>query len=135
LNFVRIIQRQYFPNELESLRDGKQVSKNSTLAAFNPILIDDVIRFGGRIRNAPLPLDAMHPMILPKEHHISTLIVRLNHQILGDAGREHVLSFVRRQYWILQGRALTRKILRNCVNCRKRNEAVIYATIHGGLPK
>jgi hypothetical protein len=102
LNIVRIIQRQYFPNELESLRDGKQVSTNSKLADFNPILIDDVIRFGGRIRNAPLALDAMHPMILPKEHHISTLIVRLNHQILGDAGREHVLSFVRRQYWILQ---------------------------------
>ena len=94
LNIVRIIQRQYFPNELESLRDGKQVSTNSKLAAFNPILIDDVIRVGGRIRNAPLPLDAMHPMILPKEHHVSIMIVRLNHQILGDAGREHILSFV-----------------------------------------
>ena len=64
-------------------------------------------------------------MILPKEHYISTLIIRYNHQILGYAGREHVLSFVRRQYWILKGRALTRKILRNCVNCRKQNEAVM----------
>ena len=94
-----------------------QVSSNSKLAALSPILIDDVIRVGGRIRNASLSLGATHPMILPKEHHVSTLILRYKHQILGHAGREHVLSFVCRQYWILQGGALTHKILRNCVTC------------------
>ena len=134
LKIVRIIQRQYFSNELELLRNGKEVSTSSKLATLSPILIDDVIRVGGRIRNAPLPLDALHPMILPKEHYISTLIIRYNHQILGHAGREHVLSFVRRQYWILQGRALTRKILRNCINCRKQNEAVMQQFI-ADLPR
>ncbi len=125
LKIVHLLQCKYFPDELDLLRDGKQVAAHSKLATLNPILIDGIIRVGGRIRHAPLPLDAVHPMILPKEHHVSTLIIRHNHQILGHAGREHVLSFVRRRYWILQGRALTRKILRNCVDCRKRNEAVM----------
>lgn len=83
------------------------------------------MRVGGRIRHAIIPLDAIHPMLLPKEHHVSTLIIRYNHQILAHAGREHVLSFVRRRFWIICGRVLTRKILRKCVDCRKRNEAAM----------
>ena len=73
LKIVHIIQRQYFPDKLECLREGKQVSSNSKLATLDPILIDDVIQVGGRIGNASLTLDAIHPMILLNEHHVSAL--------------------------------------------------------------
>ena len=73
-------------------------------------------------------------MILPNNDHVSTLIIRHYHEILGHAGCEHVLSFVRQSYWIPGARILTRRILRNCLTCRKRNEAAIQQ-IMADLPK
>ena len=60
-------------------------------------------------------------MILRKCHHVSVLIVRYYHHVLGHAGREHVLSVIRQRFWILRGRVLVRQILSSCVSCRRRN--------------
>ena len=62
-------------------------------------------------------------MIIPNQHHIAEIIVSYYHHALDHAGREHVLSIVRQRYWILNARGLTRRILRECVSCRRRNES------------
>jgi len=98
------------------------------------VLIEGTIRVGGRIRHASIPFDAVHPMLLPKDHPISTLIVRYYHEILGHAGREHVLPAIRQKFWILQARSLVRRVLRKCVDCRKRNEAPMQQLM-ADLPK
>ena len=98
------------------------------------MLIEGTIRVGGRIRHAPIPFDAVHPMILPKDHPISTIIVRHYHETLGHAGREHVLSALPHRFWILQSRSLVRQVLRKCVNCRERNEAPMQQLM-ADLPK
>ena len=86
------------------------------------VLIEGTIRVGGRIRRAPIPFDAIHPMILPRDHPVFTLIVRHYHEYLGHAGREYVLS------------TLVRQVLRKCVSCRKRNEAPMQQLM-ADLPK
>ncbi len=58
-------------------------------------------------------------MILPKEHHISKLIIedvlrRIKHQ-----GRNHVLAELRQKYWIINARTAIRGILSKCIICRK----------------
>ena len=121
---VQLVQRQHFPEEIVSLSSGLQVKGYSKLANLSPVLIEGTVRVGGRIRHASIPFDAVHPMLLPKDHPISTLIVRYYHETLGHAGREHVLSAVRQKFWILQARSLIRRVLRKCVDCRKRNEAL-----------
>ena len=131
---IQLIQSQSFSDELRALQDKKQVKGYSKLANLNPTLMDDVIRVGGRIRHAPIAFDAIHPLILPKDYPVSTLIVRHLHETLGHAGREHVLSAVRQHYWILQQRSLVRKVLRQCVDCRKRNEAAMQQMM-ADLPK
>ena len=72
-------------------------------------------------------------MIVPNEHHIAALIISYFHHVLGHAGREHVLSAVRQRYWILNARALTRQILRQCITCRKKNESPMSQKM-GDLP-
>ena len=73
-------------------------------------------------------------MILPKKHPVSTLIIRYFHEILGHAGREHVLSCVRQHFWIIQARSLVRQVLRKCISFRRRNEAPLNQ-IMADLPK
>ena len=88
-------------------------------------MMDGIIRVGGRLKHALISYEAKYPMILPNNDHVSILIIRHYHEILGHAGREHVLSFVRQRYWILGARALARRILRGCVTCRKRSETTM----------
>ena len=118
---VRVVQRECFHEEYVALKGGGQVKSNSKLANLSPILVNDVIRVGGRIHRAPIAFEAAHPVVLPKSHPVSTLIVRYYHHILGHSGREHVLSAVRQCYWILRARSLVCQVLNKCVSCRKRN--------------
>ena len=87
------------------------------------MLIEETICVRGRRRHAPIPFDAIHPMILPRYHPVSTFIVRHYHEYLGHAGREHVLTTLRQRFWLLQARTLVHQVLRKCVSCRNRNEA------------
>jgi len=85
---VRLVQRQHFLEEYLCLKEGKQPKRYSKLANLSPILIDDIIRVGGRIRRAPIAFEAAHPVILPKSHHVSVLIFRYYHHVVGHAGGE-----------------------------------------------
>ena len=104
------------------------------MATLSPILTDGIIRVGGRIHRAPITFEAAHPVILPKSSPVSVLTVRYYHQVLGQAGREHVLSILRQQYWILRGRALACQILSKCISCRKRNMPALQQAM-ADLPK
>ena len=131
---VRLVQSQHFHEEYLCLKEGRQVKCNSKLANLSPILIDDIIRVGGRIHRALIAFKAAHPMVLPKSHHVSILIVRYYHYVLGHAGREHVLSVIRQSFWILRGRSLVRQILSKCVSCRRRNAPTLQQVM-ADLPK
>ena len=62
----------------------------------------------------------MHPVILPKEHHVVKLIIQYYHLISGHSGLEYTLSLTRQKYWIINGRSTVRSILNECFSCRKR---------------
>ena len=72
------------------------------------------------MQNAPIPTEVKHPVLLPKKHHVTDLIVRKYHKELAHAGREHVLSSIRQKIWIVKGRVAVRRVLRGCLYCRKR---------------
>ena len=99
---VQLVQRQAFSEEIDSLSEGRPVKCQSKLANLLPVLIEGTLRVGGRIRHAPITFEAAHPMLLPKEHPISFLIVRYCHELLAHTGREHVLSAMRQHFWIIQ---------------------------------
>ena len=59
---VQMAQRQYFSEEIDCPTDGRQVKGQSKeLSASEKEY--DTHRF---------PFDAIHPMILPRDHHVST---------------------------------------------------------------
>ena len=108
----QLVQRQAFSEEIDSLSEGRPVKCQSKLANLLPVLIEGTLPVGGRIRHAPITFEAAHPTLLPKDHPVSSLIVRYYHEILGHAGRKHVLSGMRQQFWIIQARSLVRHVLR-----------------------
>lgn len=80
-----------------------------------------------------LSWDEKHPMILPKHHHVSQLIVRYYHESAAHSGREQTLCELRRMFWIVGGRSLVKKTIRSCVRCRRMN-AKPMEQFMGSLP-
>ena len=103
--WVKQAQLERFPMEMQESKSGKEVSMQSHLKALTPVVDEyGVLRVGGRLTRAQLPHDAAYPMILPKKHHITRMIVADVHNRRRHAGVNHVLAQVRCRYWIIDGR-------------------------------
>lgn len=63
---ISFVQKQHFPEEILSLNSGIAIKKSSHLRKLDPVMIDGVLRVGGRLSRAALPKEAKHPAILPK---------------------------------------------------------------------
>ena len=85
------------------------------------LFLDDsgIWRCGGRLRNADILNMAKHPILLNKDHHLTTLIVRDCHERVMHGGVKATMTELRSRYWIIRGRHLIRKILHKCTICRR----------------
>ena len=118
---IRYVQQKCFKEEVKALRSRKPVVKKSPIYILEPFLDDEgIVRVGGRLKNAPLPEKAQHPVIMPKDHHVSKLVARRVHEVQsGHSGKENVLSLIRQKYWIVRARPLVKRVVSECVVCRK----------------
>ncbi|XP_003724582.2 uncharacterized protein LOC100890015 [Strongylocentrotus purpuratus] len=124
LAIVRWVQSESFQEEVEAMNQkgnqpGKAIRKSSSIIKLDPEMHDNVLRVGGRLRNAEIDGNAKHQVILPKKHHVSTLIVRHVHQSVAHQGQNHVLAELLQKYWIIGAGVLTKTIIRKCVTCRR----------------
>ena len=78
-----------------------------------------VVRCKGRIANADLPHETMFPALLPRNHHISTLLVRQVHEKVHHSKVVATLSQLRSRFWIVKGRQFVKKIISRCTVCRR----------------
>lgn len=116
---IKFCQKGRFADEFDSLQDGRSVSKSSSLFKLCPVLMDGVLRVGGRLSRADMPEDTKHPIILSKDFHISDILLRHIHQEVGHSGRNYMLSRLRQNYWITGATTAIRRILSRCVICRR----------------
>jgi transposase InsO family protein len=123
---LRFVQHEAFQKEITALQrcthepEKITISKSSKISNLDPVLGDDgLLRVGGRLRNAPIAQEAKHPVILPSDCHISSIIIRHIHEAANHQGRNQVLAEVRQRYWIVKANAAVRKVVRRCVTCRK----------------
>ena len=70
-----------------------------------------------------MPEEVKHPAILPKDLHVTELILRDIHENVGHSGRNYVLSKLRLKYWIPGAHAAIRRVLSKCVACRRSHGA------------
>ena len=71
------------------------------------------MRVEGRLRNAPLTNEEIHPIPLPDSHPISKLIMREVHTQVAHWGPEKTLPESRRKFWITRGRNLAESVVKD----------------------
>lgn len=117
---IGISQRQTFRQELAKLEMAPpSVQRTSCIFRLDPMLDDGLLRVGGRLCRSAMPEQVKHPIILHKGHPISSLILRYIHERTGHSGRNHVLSELRKRYWITSANSAVRSIINKCVVCRR----------------
>jgi hypothetical protein len=131
---AKLVQQEAFPDEYNCLVKNKPLPKSSPLIKLNPFLdAESIIRVGGRLVNANIFYNKKFPIVIPKRHHITNLIVEREHLRQLHAGPQATLAAIRESYWLLGGRNTIRRILHNCVLCR-RASPITYEEIMGNLP-
>ncbi|XP_038142217.1 uncharacterized protein LOC119784309 [Cyprinodon tularosa] len=120
---IKLVQEKAFAEEIKSLKSNKPVSKtkNHHLYKLSPFLDEDgVLRVGGRLSQAVLHSHVKHPAILPKDSHVSTLLIRHFHSKVQHQGRGMTLNELRANgWWILGNSRAVSSYIFNCVKCRK----------------
>ena len=103
-------------------------SQSPTWKAQLGCFIDDkgLVRCKGRLKNAPLPYSTRFPLLIPREHYLSVLLIRRAHEQVFHNGVKETLTQLRAQYWIPKGRSHVKQAIRKCVLCR-RMEGTSYA--------
>ena len=120
---VSLAQREVFRDEYTALSSGKPIPKKSQLIKLNPCLNEDgVMRCDGRLKFADfLPYDTRFPIILPRGHWVTKLIVKYYHERGNHAaGVNFTLCQLSERFWIIAAREEIREWDYEYNECKKR---------------
>ena len=134
---ICMAQEECFPDDLKSLRNGPGIPSRSSVKSLNPILdTEGLLRVNGRLKLAEnISEDTRNPILLPRKHHITRLIIAYHHELKNqEVGLNHVLADIRTHFWFVHGREAVRSWEFQCNQCKKR-KAKPAEQIMAPLPK
>lgn len=116
-------QQEAYPDEYTLLNSKKgmvKLAKGSKIYKLSPFTDENgVLRQDGRIGAARnIENDVKFPIILPKAHKVTELILKYYHEKYHHANVETVINEIRQKYYIPQLRTTARKISRICQWCK-----------------
>ncbi|KAI5754304.1 hypothetical protein M8J77_007615 [Diaphorina citri] len=133
LKLIKALQEVVFKPTIESLVKGKE-SPDNKLKKLKPFVDDGLLRCGGRLTNAKhLDYEHIHPVILPKNHHIVNLLIDHTHARNLHTGPYLLTAILRRKYWIIGAKDIIRNRIRKCNICFKTNPKPVVPRM-GDLP-
>jgi len=122
---VRSVQREAFAEQIETIQRDGALPKTDHLVLLKPMVDDNgVLRIDSRLKGAAfLDPDVRRPIILPKNHPFTRIVIQYYHGIvLGHVGgTNHTLYRISKKFWIVQGRTAIKKEIRECKYCRIRS--------------
>ena len=74
-------------------------------------------RCGGRLSNAEIAYATKHPILLPKDHYFTKLVILRAHERVLHNGVKETLTELRSMFWIIRGRSVVKLIIRQCTVC------------------
>ena len=122
MQLIRLAQQEEFQEEIRALKSGRELPGKSKLLSLKPMLDEEgMLRCDGRLTNADcLPWETRHPIILPRNHQTTKLIIKDSHEKNQHGGTNQVLAQLSSRYWIVSAREAIREWEKECMVCRRR---------------
>lgn len=99
----------------------------SCLLPLNPFVDkENLLRVGGRLQHSILDPDQKHPIILPAKARVANLIIEEAHSRMLHSGTQLTLAYLRRKYWIIQGRNAVKTVIKKCLRCKRFQASQVY---------
>ena len=119
---IREAQDEAFPDEINALMAKRQLPKKSSILPLTPMLKNGILRSNSRLRYSDdLPEETKFPILLPKKHPVTKLIVKYHHEIEGhEMGVNFTLNHLREKYIVIHGRQEVKRCVRDCAECKRR---------------
>ncbi|XP_062710974.1 uncharacterized protein LOC134289009 [Aedes albopictus] len=104
----------------ENGNKGIPIPKSSSLYKLSPFLdVHGVLRTKGRTSGCQyVDADAVHTIVLPREHPITMLVVQFTHERYHHLNHETIVNELRQKYWIPRLRNVCNKVRRQCQHCK-----------------
>lgn len=116
LLWISIAQADAFSEDVNKLKSGRLCS--TQLQKLNPFLDNiGLIRVGGRLRNAGVPYEHKHPVLLPSKHKLTGLIIDQYHKRYLHPSPRTLQAILSRRFWILASRRVVRSYTSKCITC------------------
>jgi hypothetical protein len=81
---------------------------------------DGTLKVGGRLRHSSLADSFKHPIVIPKEHHVTKIIIAHNHEKTKHQGKVVTTNEIRSSgYWFPGMSRAVSSYIRQCVTCRR----------------
>ena len=109
-------QERYRHKHLKLLQ--RKTIKNRKLIQLQLVLKNDLTCVGGTLKHAQIRAESKHQVIISSNHHLTCLLLYI-HQNNHHCGTEQLRAFSRERYRIVNGRHLARKVIYNCLHCKR----------------
>jgi len=122
-------QKRAFEPEFRALSSLQPLPKTSSLLPLRPTWdpVSKILVSIGRER----PLSPL--IIVPKQSHLSYLIMLSSHHSTYHGGAESTLTKSRERFWTINGRVVAKRVIKECTRCKVFN-AVPYSQKESSLP-
>ncbi|XP_072389391.1 uncharacterized protein [Diabrotica undecimpunctata] len=108
---LRTVQKESFCDKNDKRLRGMDVYKDD----------DDLIRLKSRISNRSDFKSFLFPIVLPAKHFLVNQLIFREHLKSCHSGTQGLMSRLRQNYWILEGRRTIKSAISNCVVCKRQN--------------
>ena len=117
--WLRYLQNSSFPGVLSYFKNPLSLKQPDLVKNLHLFEHENLIRCKGRIEQSDLPSHTKFPLILPRHHHLTKLLILHAHQETLHGGVNDTLCKVRENFWIPKGRQAVKTTIKSCYVCKR----------------
>ncbi|XP_047995789.1 uncharacterized protein LOC125233753 [Leguminivora glycinivorella] len=135
LVLVRCVQQHSFAEEAEKISNNLSNSLPKAFRKLAPFMDDaGLLRVGGRLSRASLDFDVKHPLLLPRDHRLTFLLIDEYHKRFMHPGVQTLHNLLAQHFWIMSPKRAIYAVVSKCLRCFRVRPLGAPAPFMGDLP-